>query len=119
MTMPPLLLAGWIEWEVTAYSHSCTMPKGGKEYSQPQLTASGKPAIPNLTVAAGPHLPFGTRILLSHDGILSPRIVQDRGRAIVGHRLDLFVTDCASARLWGRRRVWGRVEALPKPQKRK
>lgn len=101
--------AKWEEWVVTGYSHGCTKPKSGVEHKEPQLTASGKAARVDWTVAGPPHLPFGTRLELAHRGVVALREVQDRGRAIRGKRLDLFLGDCVSARSWGKQRVWVRV----------
>lgn len=103
-----LLLATWSQYEVTAYSKGCTMPKNGIE-PEFNITASGAVPIANLTVAADKSFPFGTRLLLSFEGILSPRTVQDRGGAIFGRRLDLYMENCQKARLWGRRKVWVRI----------
>lgn len=101
----------WAPYTVTAYAHGCTMPRGAE--GSPKLTASGSVAEPNWTVAAGPDLPFGTVLMLSADGIVTSRIVHDRGRLIQGRRLDLFMASCEQARRFGRRTVW--VKELRRP----
>ena len=50
--------------------------------------------------------PFGTRIQL--DG-LGTYVVEDRGGAIHGNRIDLFMNSHAAANNFGRRIVTGRV----------
>lgn len=52
------------------------------------ITASGIKAVEGVTVAADTNiLPFGTKIII--DGV-GERIVQDRGGAIKGNRIDLY-----------------------------
>jgi 3D (Asp-Asp-Asp) domain-containing protein len=76
------------------------------------VTASGK-AVSNGTVAADPAvLPFGTMIRVAgaprpYEGIYR---VTDTGSNIRGHRVDLYVANCAEARKFGRRSV--RVSVL-------
>lgn len=111
--MIALLLSGvletgtgpWRTMEVTAYSHGCTMPRSGREPKKPQRTASGAEAEVNWSVAASKEYPFGTVLELSYRGIVTRRIVHDRGSDIVDGRLDLFMSDCARAKAWGRKRI--------------
>lgn len=64
------------------------------------ITASGVVATEGITVAADTiKLPFGTNIYI--DGI-GERIVQDRGGAINGNRIDLYFSDHQSALNFGR-----------------
>ena len=91
-------------FEATAYSHFCTMPLSGIE-GPPQPGANGRWPVAHETVAADPSIPFGTVLEISHDGIVSRRVVGDRGLAIRGRRLDLFMESCEQARRWGRRMV--------------
>ena len=68
--------------------------------------------MPNLTVAADWGVyPPGTEIEISAPGgIVTRRIVGDKGRDIVGpRRIDLFFADCARADAWGVRTVDARV----------
>lgn len=51
-------------------------------------TASGVTAKAGVTVAASKNLPFGTKLYIEDVGY---RIVQDRGGAIKGNKLDVFV----------------------------
>ncbi len=51
------------------------------------ITASGVKAVQGVTVATDKSIPFGTRIYI--DGV-GERIVQDRGSAINGNRIDLY-----------------------------
>ena len=65
------------------------------------VTASGKPAVPNVTVAAPDWMPFGTKIRVQ--GIPHVWVVQDRGGAIHGSHLDLLLPSLHQAWNWGRR----------------
>lgn len=99
----------WKEYEVTSYSHGCTMPRSGKEHKYPRRGANNKWPIPHVTVAADPKLPFGTKIILSHRGVVTETIVGDRGRAIKGNRLDLFMKTCEQAKRFGRKKIYVRI----------
>lgn len=92
---------------VTAYSHGCVLPKFGPE-PPPQRMASGEWPVAGLHVAADPSLAFGTVLEVVYRGLPSRLIVGDRGRAIRGLRLDLFLADCRAARDWGRRTAYVR-----------
>jgi 3D (Asp-Asp-Asp) domain-containing protein len=71
------------------------------------FTASGKRPHPGVTVAADWSLfPPGTRLFIQGVG---DRVVQDRGREIVGPRIDVFFSRHAEAVAFGRRRVGVRV----------
>jgi 3D (Asp-Asp-Asp) domain-containing protein len=73
------------------------------------LTASGKRPYPGVTVAADWSLfPPGTRLAIQDVG---DRVVQDRGRGIVGRRIDVFFRSHAEAVRFGRRRVGVRIMA--------
>lgn len=96
-------------YEVTSYSHGCTLPRVGPE-RPPQRAANGRWPIADLTVAADTRIhPFGSEVLIEGLGF---RFVHDRGAAIVGRRLDLFVDSCREARRFGRR--WLKVFAVPR-----
>jgi 3D (Asp-Asp-Asp) domain-containing protein len=82
-------------WEVTAYA--CP-PYCGR-------TASGVQVGPQ-SIAAPSYVPFGTRLCIQGWGC---GVVQDRGSAIVGRRLDVFLPSHAAAVQWGRR--WVNVTA--------
>jgi 3D (Asp-Asp-Asp) domain-containing protein len=78
-------------------------------------TSSGTQAKSG-TVAADPQvLPMGTTIRVT--GLLSPRpqafTVADTGAAVKGNEIDIFISDCARAKTFGRRRVQVRVLKLP------
>ena len=65
----------------------------------PSLTASGEELIPGETAAAGPNIPFGTRIYVEG---LGWRIVNDRGRLIGPNDIDLAVEDRNEALVFGK-----------------
>ena len=78
-------------------------------------TSSGTQAQSG-TVAADPLvLPMGTTIRVT--GLLSPRpqtfTVADTGPAVKGNEIDVFISDCARAKTFGRRPVQVRVLKLP------
>ena len=62
------------------------------------ITASGKPAKPNHTIAADPKYAFGTKIVLDGYGTF---YVEDRGGAIKGNHLDRFFKTHQEALNWG------------------
>lgn len=91
----------WMSFEISAYTNgkeSTGKVKGDKDYGR---TASGKITKEGRTVSADPSLlPMGTVIYI--DGI-GERIVEDTGKAIKGHKLDLFIDDLQKARKFGRK----------------
>jgi|GEM_PF-4636162 len=74
-------------------------------YCTDGITASGIAPRPGV-VAAGYQYPFGTPIYLVGYGQV---IVEDRGGAIYGNRLDLWMPSCFQAELWGVRYLVGYV----------
>lgn len=86
------------------YAHICGTGDG--------ITASGQPIQAGVTAAACNAFPFGTVLYIEGVGI---RIVQDRGGAIDGERLDIAVDTHENALAWsgyGMHKVyvleWGR-----------
>ncbi len=63
------------------------------------ITASGKPATPNHTIAADKRYAFGTQMVIN--GIVYT--VEDRGGAITGNHIDIFFNTHAEALAWGKR----------------
>lgn len=63
------------------------------------ITASGEKAIQGVTVAMDKSIPFGTKVYI--DGV-GERIVQDRGSAIKGNRIDLYFENHQEADAFGR-----------------
>lgn len=66
------------------------------------ITSSGRHALEGRTVACPPEMPFGTRLLIERVGF---RTCEDRGSAIKGARLDLFVGAIDEEPDRGRRRA--------------
>lgn len=62
-------------------------------------TSSGAPLTVGRTIAAGPGIPFGTRIFIPGVGW---RVVEDRGSAITDGRIDVLVEDKETAYANGR-----------------
>lgn len=84
---------------ITAYCacyDCCNKKPTDKGYG---ITASGEKAVQGVTVAADKSIPFGTRIYIEGVG---ERIVQDRGGAIKGNRIDLYFDSHQSALNFGR-----------------
>ena len=68
------------------------------------------------TVAADPRvLPLGSRIRIRGRQIHGEYLVADRGAAVKGRRIDIFIPRCEQARLFGRQRVTVTVERLGPP----
>lgn len=61
------------------------------------ITASGKPARANHTIAADSRFAFGTQIIIKG----KVYTVEDRGGAIVGNHIDMYFDSHAEARAWG------------------
>lgn len=64
------------------------------------ITASGEKATQGITVAMNKSIPFGTKIYI--DGV-GERIVQDRGGAIKGNKIDLYFDSHKKALEFGRK----------------
>ena len=82
------------EYVITAYCH-CAKCCGKTD----GITASGEKATEGITVAMDKSMPFGTKIYI--DGV-GERIVQDRGGAIKGNRIDLYFDSHQEALNFGR-----------------
>ncbi|WCK54945.1 3D domain-containing protein [Aneurinibacillus sp. Ricciae_BoGa-3] len=63
-------------------------------------TASGRIATEGRTLAASRHLPLGTKVRI--EGLPGTYVVEDRGGAISGNNIDLFVGSKTEASKWGR-----------------
>lgn len=96
-----------MKYEITQYSHGCAMYPPGKEPVAAR-TASGLWPVVGQTAAADRSLAFGREVLIEGLGYWT---VHDRGSAIVGRRLDLFVNTCKEARKFGRQ--WRTVIVVP------
>lgn len=86
-------------YTVTAYTAG---PEStGKRPDDPGygITASGEPVQAGVTVACPPDLPFGTEVMIEDIG---ERVCHDRGGAIRGNRIDVYMTDLDDALQFGR-----------------
>lgn len=84
---------------VTAYTagqESTGKLPGDKGYG---VTASGRRAQEGITAACPPYLEFGTVLYIEG---LGRRVCQDRGGAIKGRHIDVFMTSLGRARQFGR-----------------
>lgn len=82
------------EYVITAYC-PCAKCCGKSD----GITASGVKATEGVTVAMDKSIPFGTKIYI--DGV-GERIVQDRGGAIKGNKIDLYFDSHQEALNFGR-----------------
>lgn len=80
-------------WRISAY---CPCEKCCGKWAD-GYTASGKPAVGRI-IAAPPEIPFGTTIYIKGYGY---GVVQDRGGAIKGKRLDVLFPTHEQALEWG------------------
>jgi len=90
-----------IEFEVTGY---CPCKKCcGKEDG---ITSSGVKATANHTIAAPSKYAYQTKIELEGYGTF---VVEDRGGAIKGNRIDRFFNSHQEALTWGRKKCKGKI----------
>jgi len=90
-------------WTATAYAPLDPDAVQGVCYSgDPNITASGMPIEPGISVAAGPSVPFGTWLWIEG---LGWRRVDDRGAAIRDGRIDICMITREEAIRFGRRQV--------------
>lgn len=100
---------GWVKFTASSYcfcSKCCGKTTG--------TTASGTKATAGRTVAMSSSYPFGTKVLIktSSGKILNngnPYIVEDRGGAIKGNKIDIFQNSHQEALNFGRQTVYVKV----------
>ncbi len=94
-------------FELTAYAPLDPRAVKGMCYSgDPRVTASGVKTKPGVTIAAGPSMPFGTKVYIQGHGW---REVQDRGGRIGNNNIDIAVDTLEEAYRVGRQKavvVW-------------
>lgn len=110
--MEPPANGKWRQFQASGYAIGCTMTLSGAEPDH-DITASGHRLVPNWSVATSSEFPFWTVLEISYRGIVTRRIVHDRGRMITKGTVDLAFEDCQRARSWGRRKVWIREVRRP------
>lgn len=66
------------------------------------ITASGKPVVEGVTIAAPRSIPFGTKLYIEGVGI---RIVQDRLAKKYDNRIDVFFNSHEKALKFGKKRL--------------
>ncbi|HEY8911011.1 MAG TPA: 3D domain-containing protein [Desulfosporosinus sp.] len=89
---------------VTAYT-GCDKGMNGKN-----VTANGEKALEGQTLAADPSIPFGTQIYIPALG--KTFTVTDRGGAITGNRLDMYMDSQIDALEFGNRELEVRIKYL-------
>lgn len=96
------LFSGAEELTITAYAPLDPAAVEGICYEgNPNVTASGEPPIPGVTVAMGPNIPFETYIWIEGIGI---RRVNDRGGRIRDDCIDLVMATREEALKFGRQK---------------
>ena len=98
-TQSPEIEGEWVLMEVTAYTAS--LEECGKTDG---ITASGKPVKELHTIAAGPSIPFGTKIYIPE--FMKTFVVEDRGGAITDRHLDVYMEKVKDAREFGRKDIY-------------
>ncbi len=95
--------ANWTDtYEVTAYHagfESTGKSPGDNGYG---VTASGATVQEGRTIACPPEIPLGTKIDIETVGV---RVCEDRGGAIKGKILDLYIADANKVWDWGRKKL--------------
>ena len=82
-------------------------------YSVEGRTAAGTRSREGIVAADPSLLPLGTRIRVTDAGPYSGEyVVEDTGRAVKGHEIDLYLANDAEAKRFGRRSV--QVEIIEK-----
>lgn len=99
-------------YEVTAYTAGAEST--GKTPAHPAygITASGERVKAGYSAACPPELPFGTRLRIEG---LGERVCVDRGGAIKGARLDVYMPELDDAIRFGRRTL--EVEVISKGER--
>lgn len=88
-------------FEITAYTAGPESTGKTPDHPEYGITFSGKRVKENHTIAADLSiLPLGTVLFIEGVGI---RTVEDKGGAIKGNKLDLYIEDLDAALTWGRR----------------
>lgn len=93
---PPKTLKSIGIYTITAY---CPCQKCSEGWGR--KTASGKTAKANHTIAAPKNIPFGTILII--DG--KEYVVEDRGGAIKGKKLDMFFDTHRETLNWGKKKM--------------
>lgn len=101
-------------YSVSAYSWGCLMPRTGPEPTHRTKAANGRFPVPGVSVAADWAIHGeGSEVLIEGVGF---RTVHDKGGAITGRKLDIFVKTCDEARAFGRQMLM--VWKVPEPTSR-
>jgi len=95
----PEIEGEWVLMEVTAYTAS--IEECGKTDG---ITASGEKAQEYHTLAAGPSIPFGTKIYIPE--FMKTFVVEDRGGAITDNHLDIYMERLEDAKKFGRKDIY-------------
>lgn len=95
-------------YEVTAYTAGPESTGKRPGYPAYGITASGAPVRENHTLACPPEMAFGTRVYIPYFD--ETFVCKDRGGAIKGRRLDVYMESVEDALEFGRREL--KVEVI-------
>jgi len=87
---------------ITKYAPLSPLATEGTDYSgDPSLTASGDKVVPGETAAAGPNIPFGTKIYVEG---LGWRTINDRGRLVGPNDIDIAASTIEESIKFGKQK---------------
>ena len=100
----PEIEGEWVLMNVSAYTAG--YESTGKNPGDPGygITTSGKPVKELHTLAAGPSIPFGTKIYIPE--FMKTFVVEDRGGAITDRHLDIYMERLEDANEFGRKDIY-------------
>lgn len=98
----------WVLMEVTAYTAGPESTGKTPEHPLYGITASQAKAKQWHTIAAGPSIPFGTKVYIPEfmDKNGGWFVVEDRGAAIGDNDLDIYMEDLEDALEFGRKEMY-------------
>lgn len=100
----PEIKGEWVLMEVTAYTAGPESTGKTPDHPLYGITASGNPVKEWHTIAAGPSIPFGTKIYIPE--FMRTFVVEDRGGAITDNHLDIYMERLEDAREFGRKDIY-------------
>jgi len=100
----PEIKGEWVLMEVTAYTAGPESTGKTPDHPLYGITASGNPVKEWHTIAAGPSIPFGTKIYIPE--FMKTFVVEDRGGAITDNHLDIYMERLEDAKKFGRKDIY-------------
>jgi 3D (Asp-Asp-Asp) domain-containing protein len=100
----PEIEGEWVLMEVTAYTAGYESCQKTPDHPLYGITASGEKVKEWHTLAAGPSIPFGTKIYIPE--FMKTFVVEDRGGAITDNHLDIYMEKVENAKEFGRKDIY-------------